>query len=441
MTDRAQPPAPTGTRPGAERRAERIARSEADLAARVAARSAAKRGRGRFSGGPLGFGPRLAIGCAVVAAAAGAVGGYAAHRADPAGAGIAIALNEVSCGTGWNQPTAGPQTFDLENTADNGAEIFLINPTSNAVYAEIANLGPHTSRPVSATLGSGAYAFRCSFFDGTALTSRTYRVPGDTPGPRGMAPITDLDLQDPVGEYRSYVQQSLPGLLADSERLDADLDSGNLAQARADWLSAHLDYERLGAAYGTFGNYDDEINGRATGLPGGVADPGFTGFHRIEYGLWNGQSAAQLAPYGDGLVTDIKALINGFPLLETPATDLPLRTHEILENTLQFQLTGIADYGSGTMLATALANLQGTRAVLGPLIPLLQQVDPSALASIQSGLNTVQADLQAAQQPDGDWTSVGQLPAAARQQLDGDLGGLLEQLSVVPNVLEERNSA
>jgi high-affinity iron transporter len=347
----------------------------------------------------------------------------------------------VSCGTGWNQPSAGFQTFELDNTADNSAEVFLINPASNAVFAEIENLGPHTSRPVSTTLGSGAYAFRCAFFDGTALTSPTYRVPGDTPGPRGTVPITDLDLQDPVGDYRSYVQQSLPGLLADSEKLDADLDSGNLAQARTDWLPAHLDYERLGAAYGTFGNYDDEINGRAGGLPGAVDDPGFTGFHRIEYGLWNGQSAAQLAPYGDRLVTDIKGLIKDFPLLVTPATDLPLRTHEILENTLQFQLTGIADYGSGTSLATALANLQGTRAVLGTLTPLLQQVDPSALAPIQSGLNTVQADLQAAQQPDGAWTPVGQLSAAARQKLDGDMGGLLEQLSVVPNVLEERNSA
>ena len=425
----------------AQRRAERIARSEADLAARVAAGRAARKDRGPLSGGRLGFGPRMAVGCAAVAVVAGGVGGYAAHQDDPVSADIAISLNEVSCGTGWDRPAAGPQTFELSNTADNSTEVFLINPASNAVYAEIENLGPHTTRTVSTTLGSGAYAFRCAFFDGTALTSQTYHVPGDTAGPHGMSPITDLDLQDPVGDYRSYVQQSLPGLLADSEKLDADLDSGNLAQARADWLPAHLDYERLGAAYDTFGDYDDEIDGRAGGLPGGVADPGWTGFHRIEYGLWNGQSAAQLAPFGDKLVTSVKGLIKDFPLLVTPALDLPLRTHEILENTLQFQLTGIADYGSGTALATALANVQGTRAVLGTLIPLLQQADPAALASIQTWLNTVQADLQAAQQPDGTWTPVAQLPAAAKQKLDGDMGELLEQLSVVPNVLEERNSA
>jgi high-affinity iron transporter len=32
-----------------------------------------------------------------------------------------------------------------------------------------------------------------------------------------------------------------------------------------------------------FGNYDDEIDGTPDGLPGGVNDPSFTGFYRIEY--------------------------------------------------------------------------------------------------------------------------------------------------------------
>ncbi|GAA3156073.1 hypothetical protein GCM10017687_87630 [Streptomyces echinatus] len=43
-----------------------------------------------------------------------------------------------------------------------------------------------------------------------------------------------------------------------------------------------------------------------------------------------------------------------------------LRAHEILENTVQFELTGRTDYGSGSNLATARANLDGTRAVLSP---------------------------------------------------------------------------
>ncbi len=74
---------------------------------------------------------------------------------------------------------------------------------------------------------------------------------------------------------------------------------GNLATARRDWLTAHLQYETLGDAYGAFGDFDTEIDGRAD--PTGVSSPQWTGFFRLEYGLWHGQSLTSLAPVADTL--------------------------------------------------------------------------------------------------------------------------------------------
>ena len=68
----------------------------------------------------------------------------------------------------------------------------------------------------------------------------------------------------------------------------------------------------------------------------------------------------------------VAGLIADFPSEEIDPGDLPLRTHEIMENSLEFQLTGTADYGSGTTLATAYANTQGTAEILGLLAPLLR---------------------------------------------------------------------
>lgn len=83
-------------------------------------------------------------------------------------------------------------------------------------------------------------------------------------------------------------------LARQARKLDADVQVGRLAAARAAWLPAHLTYERPGAAYGTFGNFDTEIDGRPDGLTGGVSSPQFTGFYRLEYGLRHGQSAHEL---------------------------------------------------------------------------------------------------------------------------------------------------
>ncbi len=428
----------------AQRRAAARVADEQALAARIAAKREAKQEREAARRVP-----RWAVGTSIFAVpAVAAVAAIAVlGPGKSAAASNDIALSESSCGTGWANPEAGAQTFNLTNNGRNTAEVYLISPSTNAVFAEIENLAPGTTRPLTATLSGGSYAFRCAFTDGTALSSKTYTVGGGSSGgSTGFAPVSDQDLQQPVADYRAYVQQNLPVLLADSQRLAADLAAPDLtaaalAAAKADWLTAHLDYEGLGAAYGTFEDFDAKIDGRATGLQGGVNDPSWTGFHRIEYGLWHGQRAAVLKPLGDQLVADIQSLIKAFPSQTTDPNDLPLRTHEILENTLQFQLTGISDYGSGTALATASANLHGTQVVLSTLVGLMQARDPQALKSIDTWIQTVAADLNAAQRPDGSWTALDQLTATQRQKINGDLGELLEQLSVVPDLLEERSSA
>ena len=253
--------------------------------------------------------------------------------------------------------------------------------------------------------------------------------------------MQDRSLAGPVRAYTSYVSGQLPGLLTACQRLDADVARGDLAAARSDWLAAHLDYERLGAAYNAFGDFDDEINGMAGGLPEGTATPGWTGFFAIEHALWGGQPAARARPLTRGLVAAVAALIADFPSEEIDPGDLPLRTHEILENALEFQLTGIADYGSGTTLATAYANSEGTAEILGTLAPVLRALAPAVLSAAQQGLATVQGDLLAQRAGNGHWTPAGQLSGSAREKLDGDLGSLLEALSQVPGILTPRDGA
>ena len=423
-----------------QRAAARAADEEA-LAARIAARRAAKEEREAARRMP-----RWAVGTSIFAVptvgalAAIAVLGTGTTKA----AASTITLSETSCGGDWANPTAGAQSFTVTNSGRSTVEVYVIDPSNNSVYGEVENLAPGTSQPIRVNLAAGKYAFRCAFSSGTALTSKTYTISGgggSSGTTAGFAPVTDQDMQQPVADYRAYVQQQLPVLLADSAKLQADLAAGNLPKARSDWLTAHLDYEGLGAAYGTFGDFDGAIDGRATGLQDGVNDASWTGFHRIEYGLWHGQPAAVLKPLGDKLVSDVKGLIKAFPSQTTDPNDLPLRTHEILENSLQFQLTGISDYGSGTALATVSANLHGTQVVLSTIVGLMQTRDPAALKQINTWIQTVSADLNAAHNPDGSWTSLQQLSAARRATINADLGELLEQLSVVPDLLEERSSA
>jgi iron uptake system component EfeO len=285
-------------------------------------------------------------------------------------------------------------------------------------------------------VGSGTYAFQCILEDTDPITGPSVRVPGHATGAPGVVPVTSNDLLEPAREYHAYVTAGLTVLVSQTKALVAAIKAGSLGQARTAWLPAHLTYERLGAAYGTFGDFDSAIDTRADGLAGGVNDPQFTGFYRLEYGLWHGQSAKELDGPASALLHSVLGLRAAFPSMEIDFLDIGLRTHEILENALQFQLSGHDDYGSGTTLATTAANITGTEELLTILHPILAP-RYQGLPAVNLWLGRLQSLLNA-QHHGAAWTPVTQLPAATRQQIDAAASQSLQELAPIAVITEPR---
>ncbi|MEV6112809.1 iron uptake transporter permease EfeU [Streptomyces sp. NPDC052109] len=373
---------------------------------------------------------------AVPAVIAGLV--VALSRPKPAD-GQTVAVSETECGKGFTAPKPGRQTFQMQNTGNKASEVYLIDPSTSAVYGEIEGLAPGTTRDLVATVAGGTYAWRCVPTGGKAVTSKAVRVSGGGAA-KPVVPVSAQDLAAPLRQYKAYVEQGLDTLVGQTRTLEGDIEHGHLDKARTDWLTAHRTYASLGAAYGTFEDYDKKIDGRADGLPHGEQDKDFTGFLRVEYGLWHGQSAKDLTAPARQLATDAAGLRGAFPAQDFDPGDLPLRAHEILENTLQFELTGDTDEGSGTNLATADANLAGTRELLTVLKPLLGTRAPELLPTVDADIARLQKLLDAAHHGTA-WTPVDKLAAADKQRLDGATGQLLEDLAPIPDLLEIRKSA
>ncbi|MBK3573752.1 FTR1 family protein [Streptomyces sp. MBT65] len=374
---------------------------------------------------------------AVPAVVAGCV--VALARPKPASS-QTVAVSETECGKGFTAPDTGRQTFQMHNTGDKTAEVYLIDPATGAVYGEVEGLAPGTTRDLVATVAGGSYAWRCVPTGAKAVTSATVHVSGTGGAVKAVVPVSESDLAVPLTTYKAYVDQGLATLETRTRQLSADIAGNHLAKARTDWLTAHRTYSSLGAAYGTFEDFDQEINGRADGLAGGVANKDFAGFHRIEYGLWHGQSASELKAPAQQLATAVVGLRKAFPTQDFDPGDLPLRAHEILENALQFELTGDTDEGSGTNLATVDSNLAGTRELLTVLRPLLTKESPTLLPAVDAAVARLQKLLDSAHHG-GSWTPVEQLSRPEKARLDGATGQLLEDLAPVPDLLEIRKSA
>ncbi|MFC0439983.1 iron uptake transporter permease EfeU [Kutzneria buriramensis] len=351
-----------------------------------------------------------------------AVGIFALVTPSGGGASTEVTVTADGCAKDWAGGPAGSSTITVVNKSGHGGEIYLTRATDGGVIGEIEGLGPGTRRSITVDLPAGQYSWRCLVPGELDQVSPVAVVTGAAGSAApAVKPVSDNDLKGPASSFTGYISDKLATLDGQTGDLAARLAAGDLDGARAAWLTAQLTWERIGAAYGQFDDLGIAIDGLPQGLPQGVADPGFTGLHRVEYGLWHGQSAADLAQVAAKLQQDVQGLRR--KLTFDPA-DLPLRAHEILEDALRRTLNGQTDQGSNTAFALVGADVEATNAVLDRLAPLLDARTPGLVATARQQLAAVTAAVA----------------TGNRQVVDARVGAAVETLSTIPTLLEVRAS-
>jgi high-affinity iron transporter len=382
--------------------------------------------------------PWAVAGALVLAPVAAAGVAIAALPAPSTTGTSAVTITSTGCAQDWTTARTGPQTITVDNQTSKAGEINLDN-AAGAVVAELETIGPATTADMSATLGPGSYTFKCHMSGQAVTTSATVQAAGRGAQTTTAAvkPVTLAELTGPNQQYERHAAGELSALAGQVSKIKSDLGRGDLNAAQTDWLAAQLDWEKVGASYDSFGDLGTAVDGLPDGLQNGVNDRDFTGLHRLEYGLWHGQSAATLKPVVLTLAANISTIqknLTSDDLAGDPA-NLPIRAHEILEDALRDHLSGSDDEGSGDAYAATYADVQVDRTVLGELAPLIQTRAPQLLPTVYAQLNTLQMALLATQ-TNGQWTSISSASLAQRQQVDGAIGAALETLSSVPDLLE-----
>ena len=365
----------------------------------------------------------------------------AAPHPDDSVPGTPITVGTDTCGEGWQGGKAGHQTFAVWNNSIQGVEVYLQDVATEKVYLDVEGLGPTSTRSASADLGPGSYRFVCLPDDADPVTGPTEKLTGTYDGPvtPGVVPITANDLAPALAKYLDWVRGRLPVLERQARTVAGDVRRGDLDAAKRDWLTAHRTYETLGAAYDAFGDDDTAINAAPSTTTPPAQDKSLTGFHRIEALLWSGAPAARIQAPADALVKAVGHLRSDLSTPKLQTQDIGLRAHEILENAIQFELTGRTDAGSHTNLATIDANLTGTARTLSFIRPLLVGRDPD-LAETERDLAKARRYVGTFQHGDS-WTPLQRLSRVQRQRLDALLEETVERLSEISVITDPRKSA
>ena len=254
-------------------------------------------------------------------------------------------------------------------------------------------------------------------------------VPGLARFAQAAAPASPLDLAEPIAQYKIYVLGEVRQLVRQTRSFADAIKAGDLAKARSLYAPTRVHYERIEPIAELFDDLDKSIDSRADDHDEGEKDTGFTGFHRLEYGLFAKNSTEGLAPFADKLLADVQELETRIRGLTTPPEKVVGGAAALIEEVAATKISGEEDRYSGTDLWDFNANVEGARKIVELLTPQLKKADPALLSKVDANFTQVEAILAKYRTKDGGFENYEKLTPADRNALQAPITTLAEDLS------------
>ncbi|MDQ3600134.1 MAG: EfeM/EfeO family lipoprotein [Actinomycetota bacterium] len=310
----------------------------------------------------------------------------------------------------------------------------------------------HRRRLIATVLGLTVLATACGSGEG----GQTRGEGNESGSGSGSGSLADQDLSagtdDPlvlqaVADYERYVAGQVGELVPLTRTLTDAVRAGDLPAAQAAYAPSREPWERIEPIAGLIEEIDGKVDARVDDYAS-VDDPDFTGWHRLEYLLFEQQTTQGAAPFADRLDTDLATLQTELAMLEIPPPAVAIGAAELIEEVSEGKITGEEDRYSKTDLWDFGGNVEGAQAVIGVLTPALQQADPGLLADIEAGFSDLNSSLDPLRAGEG-WVLYcrqdDEFPSprcpgvtverATVDRLKAQLAGLSEDLALVAGAL------
>ncbi|AYF01776.1 iron transporter substrate-binding protein [Paracoccus yeei] len=332
------------------------------------------------------------LGAAVLAVAGAAAFWAASQRRPETTADQLVTVDAAACRPNQITVPGGRRSFQIVNDGDRPIEWEILSGVM--VVAERENIAPGFSATLEVALSPGRYEMTCGLLSNPR---GTLTVTASDEASAAASEVTLRKFLGPLSEYRVYLAMQGNAAVKAAQALRDAIARDDLDGARAAWEAARLPYRRVEPLAYLLSDLENAIDPRAAYLAGREGDPGFTGFHRIEYGLWDQGSTAGLAPVAERLVADLGTL--AARLRETPPdpallTALP---GAMARQIAQAHLPQGENAYAGTDAAELAASLDGIGKLTALLSPVVAGVDPALDARIAADLQRARDDVAALQ--------------------------------------------
>jgi iron uptake system component EfeO len=359
-----------------------------------------------------------------------ACGGDASSDEAGTGAGgpVKVTASDTACEVARNTLDAGTSVFSITNGGNKVTEFYVYAP-GDRVMGEVENIAPGLSRELHVELPAGTYETACK----PGMIGKGIRGVLTVSG--SSAPLTeDAALAAATASYQRYVRSQTAALLVKTQEFGTAVKAGDVVKAKALFPIARTYWERIEPVAEVFGDLDPKIDGREEVVEEGME---FTGFHRLEKDLWGSGDVSTDGPIADRLLADVKEIVARANAEKLSVLQLANGAKELLDEVASGKITGEEDRYSHTDLWDFNANLEGSKAAIAALRPILQERDAALVKTLDTEFANVDAALSKYRRGDG-WKLHNELSQADLKGLTDAINAVAEPVSQVAAVVSKK---
>ena len=242
-------------------------------------------------------------------------------------------------------------------------------------------------------------------------------------------------LEKEIATYQDFAIDQMDQFVVETEKFVELFKAGDIEGAKAAYAPARMYFERSEPIAESFGDLDPRIDGRLADLEAeGQSMEDWSGYHKLEYALWEQNTTAGYEAVADQLLADVKELYALIQTVEVTPELLVTGAVDLLNEVSTSKITGEEEIYSHTDLYDFKANVEGAEEIFNILRESIKAKDETLVATLEEKFATLNDLLAKYETAEGGYVSYLELTeedTKALAQAVNELGEPLSQMGIV----------
>lgn len=247
----------------------------------------------------------------------------------------------------------------------------------------------------------------------------------------------EVDLSSELSDYQQFALEQMDQFLLETEKFVNLVKAGDIEGAKAAYAPARMYFERSEPIAESFGDLDPRIDGRLADIQEeGKGEEEWSGYHKLEYALWEENTTKGYEAVADQLLADAKELHALVQTVEVTPDLMITGAVDLLNEVSTSKITGEEEIYSHTDLYDFKANIEGAEKIFEILRSKLEAKDSKLVTALDEKFKAVDDLLAQHATADGGYISYEELTEDNTKALAAAVNQLGEPLSQMGIILE-----